>query len=327
MQPEVVAHTLMEVESKWKNEITAFLECNSSSPKKPSLCAMPERVFQRSCTSVMGVVVKASAGERSVVKEYMQNVCGEPVLQAWAKDSCLSFSSALDEGMTDDSYTNREDLNLTTSCTNLWQLLAQGEAKRIAKEAEERAIYEKKMAQEQAEAERKAAEAQAAAEKRAMEERKEAEKKAAEEAEKKAEEEAKKKTEEAKNKAAEAARQAAEAKKKAEDAAAKLKLQHELQHKTTTHKANEPKEAKAVQVQGVSQTTAAQKNVDAKSHDTKQRSEQPKEVKANAAAAKVKVAPAAANATKAAVGTPSPKPGATSKAAATTPAAHKTSKK
>lgn len=273
MQPEVVARTLMEVEGKWKNEALSFLECNASSPHAPGLCLEPERAFQHSCTSVMGVVVKASAGDRSVVNEYMQSVCSESILQGWTKASCLSFASTLGEGMTDDSYTNRQDLNLTAPCTNLWQSLAQGEANRMAKEAEERAAYEKKLAEERAAAERKAAEERAQAQKKAAEERTEAEKKAAEEkaiaekkaaeekaraaeqARKRAEEEAKKMAEEATKKAAAAAQRAAEAKKNSIEAAAKVKLQNV----TAAHKSKEAHALKAVVGHNASQTGATSK--------------------------------------------------------------------
>lgn len=262
MQPDVVAGTLAQVERNWRNEVVAFLECNASQPASQGRCAGPKQAFMRSCSSIMGAVVKASAGDRSQVKEYMQDVCGESVLEGFWKNNCLSFASSLDEGMTDDSYTNRVDLNLSLPCTNLFQAISVNEAKRIAKETEERAAMEKKLAEERAEvarkaaeeqaeaerrrveAERKAAEEKAVAERKAAEERAKAERKAAEEAKKKLEEEAKKKAAEAKKKAEEAAHEAEEAKRKAAEAAAQLKKKDE-QAKQNTHEAKPAKPASA----------------------------------------------------------------------------------
>lgn len=227
MQPSVVAGTLAQVENNWRDEMIAFLECNASHAGSKDLCARPQQAFLKSCSGVMSAVVKASSGQRAVVNEYMQDVCGQSVLQGVWKDGCFSFASALGEGMTDDSYTNRVDLSLVGPCTNLFQTLSVGEEKRIAREAEERVAMEKKMAEERADAERKAAVERAEAERKATEARAAAERKAAEEAKKKLEEEkkrleqeAKKRAEEAKKKAEEAANQAEIAKKKAAEAAA-----------------------------------------------------------------------------------------------------------
>lgn len=251
MQPDVVAGTLAQVERNWRNEVVAFLECNASQPASQGRCAGPKQAFMRSCSSIMGAVVKASAGERSEVKEYMNDVCGQSVLEGIWKNSCLSFASSLDQGMTDDSYTNRVDLNLSLPCMNLFQAFSENEANRITKEAEERAAMEKRLTEERAAAAQKADEERAEAERKraeaehkAAEERADAERKAAEEAKKRLEEEARKRVEEAKKKSAEAARQAEEAKRKAAETAAQLKKK-DKQAQNNTHEAKSNKPAPA----------------------------------------------------------------------------------
>lgn len=210
----------------------SFLECDA---KRRSHCAKSKESFLHSCSSVMGAVVRASSGQRAVVKEYMTDVCTESVLQGDLKEGCLGFASVLDDSMTDDSYSNREQFNLAEPCANLWQLIAASKTKRMAQENEDSAAEEKRLAQERAESERKAAALRAEAESRIQEM---AKKRIAEE-----QAEKKMRTEE------EALEQVAEQKKHAEEdakAKAATEAKKEAQKKTKAGAAAEAKKVTQV---------------------------------------------------------------------------------
>mmetsp|Transcript_12890 Transcript_12890/g.40695 ORF Transcript_12890/g.40695 Transcript_12890/m.40695 type:complete len:347 (-) Transcript_12890:21-1061(-) len=228
LQPELAAELLTKVEDGWKAEAAAFVACNASTGGG---CAKSEEAFKSSCVTVVGAVLKGSSGDRNAVAEYMDDVCGEPLLRGWKRQHCQAFKQALASFMTADAYDNREHLDASRLCRGLWQRFSAEEAeeRRHALEAQEKA---------RAEAAKRAEEAAKVAAKRKEEEAKAA----AEEAKKHAEQEAKHKAEEAKRKAEEerlqaearrrkeedeVARQAAEAKRQAEEAAKRVKAKQE----------------------------------------------------------------------------------------------------
>jgi len=217
MQPEVVAEKLVGVEDKWQSFADTFIECSGSNATEIS-CNASTSEFKKSCDTVVTAIVQGSSGQRGVVKEYMETVCGVNALSGWRREQCQSLAVELNKVMSDDSYDNREDLDTTPICQAFWSKLSSEEKVRLAKLEAER----------KAEEDRKAEEERKAAEERAKEEaaRKEAEEKAAAEAaaeEKKAEaEEAKKKAEEAKEKAEEAKRHLEEAKRNAANVTTKV---------------------------------------------------------------------------------------------------------
>merc|ERR1719401_377830 len=208
LQPQVVATSLLKMEDEWRSQAELFAECNAT--VGGSSCNAAIRAFEHSCATVVGAVQTASSGDRSVVQEYMGDVCGQTVLEGWRKERCQSLALTITAGMTADSYQNRESLNIAGLCKKYWSSFAAAETARVAKErAEEdarrvaREAEEKKLAEKRAKAEKIAAQEAA---------KKEEQRKATEAARKEAEE--KRKAEEAKKeeqrKATEAARKEAE---------------------------------------------------------------------------------------------------------------------
>jgi len=234
MQPEVVARTLAEVEDQWKAQAASFAECNATSTDASTECGSEPSSFQKSCATVVSAVVKSSSGERSVVKEYMGDVCGQNSLTGWHQERCNELATAVTDGMSDDNYENRENFNSASLCTSFWTRFAVEEKARVDQERAEREAAEKKAEEERLAAEKKAAEE--AAEEQKRREKEEAERKAAEAkaaAEEAAEELAAKKAE-AEKQAEEAKHKMEEAKKAAEEAA----LRHRLAQANATKFSN-----------------------------------------------------------------------------------------
>lgn len=199
LQPDVVARTLADVEGRWREAVDAFLTCRTA--EHQSQCDSSKQTFLNSCSTVASVMLKASSGDRLVVKEYMSDICDEPVLQGVMRKSCFDFGGNLVDWMTEDSYTNRNEENLVNvPCTNFWNSFVASEEKSMNEERKNRAEEENRLAKERAEAERKAAEVQA--ERARLE---------AAEAKRRAEVEARRKAEEAKYQAEMAKREAAKA--------------------------------------------------------------------------------------------------------------------
>lgn len=169
MRPDIVAKTLAQVEQEWNDETSQFLECNSTHRGEEDAIkkCTPEN-FQKSCPTVVGAILKASSGTRSVVTEYMGDVCNQNALQGWMQDRCQVLSSALADAMSDDSYENRENLDTSRFCQGFWAKFAQDEIHRgereqkIRDEAALKAAEDAKKAADEAEAEKKRAEEEAA---------------------------------------------------------------------------------------------------------------------------------------------------------------------
>lgn len=130
LQPEVVAHTLAQLEDTWTAEADAFLECTSTGDIDREECARAPEAFKVSCKKVVGAVMQASSGERTEVQEYMSDICGNQELGKSKQERCNLFSSALLSSMSDDTYTNREHFNGTPVCTELFQDIAETERAR-----------------------------------------------------------------------------------------------------------------------------------------------------------------------------------------------------
>lgn len=210
MQPQVVATTLVRVEDQWRSQVTDFVECNMTS--SPGACSDNPWQFRKSCSKIVDAVLQSSNGDRGVVQEYMTAVCGEDQLKGWRSDFCRVFANTVSAAMTEDAYANREELDATGVCRQLWHGLADEESVRVQKERAEREAAEREAAEQQrlaaADKAAKAAEAAAAAERqraaqRAAQEAAEAKRKA-EEAVKRTQEQAAHQADEAKRKIAEA---------------------------------------------------------------------------------------------------------------------------
>mmetsp|Transcript_87587 Transcript_87587/g.154525 ORF Transcript_87587/g.154525 Transcript_87587/m.154525 type:complete len:325 (-) Transcript_87587:88-1062(-) len=246
MQPEVVARTLMNVEQEWKSEAAIFVECSGAGEGGDAVvdCNEAPKAFAKSCSTVVSAVVRGSNGDKDVVKEYMEDVCGQNSISGWQKDGCVDLAAAVEKIMTADNYENRNNLDASQPCLSFWSRFLETEKARAAKEEAERKEAEKKAAEEAAkqaaEAAKKAKEeAEAEAKAEAERQKVEAERKKAEEVERK-----KKEAEEAASRVAEAAKRVAEKKAEAEAVAkaAKEKMEEaarvEKEHQDLVAKAN-----------------------------------------------------------------------------------------
>lgn len=183
MRPEIVAHHLVNIEQEWRAQAGIFNECNSTSADDSLVdCSSAPTAFVASCAKVGQAMVQGSQGEKSNVNEYWMDVCSENVLEGADQRLCQKFGDAVQNGMSDDSYENRENFNINKICQNFWLRFIEEEKVRVQKEEEEHEAAEKaKVEKEVAEraAAEKAAEEAAAAEKATEE--KAAEEKQAEE--------------------------------------------------------------------------------------------------------------------------------------------------
>lgn len=217
MNPGAVAHILVQVEDKWLQQAMAFAACNTSDASGSACTEGAMGEFVASCKTVVGAMVEGSSGDKSVINEYLGDVCGQGELQGWKQQLCGNLTQALSNAMSEDSYTNREDMNFEKICSSF---MTQGFLKRAVEEEKAREEAERVRAAKEAEEARKRAEEEAKAEE-AKKKAEEAQAKA--EAAKKAADEAAKKREEAKAEAAEAKRkqdEAAEAEEKKKQAEA-----------------------------------------------------------------------------------------------------------
>merc|ERR1719421_2030138 len=106
----------------------------------------------------------------------MKDVCASNAASSSEEQGCKSFATALQQLMSDDESTNRNDLDLPNFCASYYKATvvvdAKAEKQRADKEAAEKKAAEEKAAKEAAE--KKAAEEKAAkeaAEKKAAEEK------------------------------------------------------------------------------------------------------------------------------------------------------------
>jgi len=226
MMPDVVAHSLVAVEDEWQAKAVLFNECKAQGTQEArSDCMEAKTSFEESCSKVVQATLEGSSGDREDAHEYLEDVCDQKVLDQWHKETCLGFSEVVAGAMTQDSFDNREHVDVGHLCSGFWAKFLSEEAKRAEAEAKAKAEREKVEAEAKAKAD---AEAKEKAEADA--------KVAAEEAAKTAEAEAKAKAEAAANAKAEAEAEAKakaekEAKKAKADAAAKAKAEEQAEAK------------------------------------------------------------------------------------------------
>jgi len=162
LQPDVVAHSLVRVEDEWRAQAAAFITCTEADGNISSGCSTSPAAFRKSCGKVVSAVLQASSGERSAVKEYLDDVCNQKELQGWRHDRCKSLKVVLTSSMSPDSYDNRESLNPEAVCGKFWSDFTAKEQARMQQEREATEAEERKEAQEAAEESKKATEEAAA---------------------------------------------------------------------------------------------------------------------------------------------------------------------
>uniref|UniRef100_A0A7S1LEX6 Uncharacterized protein n=1 Tax=Alexandrium catenella TaxID=2925 RepID=A0A7S1LEX6_ALECA len=244
MQPQVVAQTLVKVEDEWRAEARASAECNATGALSGAGCegGAPRR-FGKSCPTVLSAVVRASAGDRGVVQEYLDEICAQEQLKGWRSRVCQTFSFAVTAAMTADVYENREELDVASVCRDFWKGLAEDEKAIVAKERAEQEASERE------EAAKKAAVAKEAAEKAAKEAAELAERRQAEEATEAQRRQAEAAAEAKRQSEEEAARQAAAAQSAAEQVSAEADERQREVEKTLAEAQHAIQETESTQAQ------------------------------------------------------------------------------
>merc|ERR1719330_2202489 len=131
-----------------------FGECDGSTTD----CAEGFKAFEASCENLAVAIVQGSSGDRSVVSEYMSDVCAEDVLQDWHRDRCQSLATAITSAMSIDTASNRDEFASKSVCGGLWAQLQTDAKAQVEKERAARAEAEAQAAQAQARAAQEAAE-------------------------------------------------------------------------------------------------------------------------------------------------------------------------
>mmetsp|Transcript_20626 Transcript_20626/g.33264 ORF Transcript_20626/g.33264 Transcript_20626/m.33264 type:complete len:342 (-) Transcript_20626:84-1109(-) len=165
MQPEVVAKTLLSVEDEWKDQAASFLKCELSKNDVASdECGSAPQSFSKSCEVVVGAIVKGSDGDTEVTKEYMIDVCSQPAMTSWRRDTCISLAKDVAASMTASAYENRVNFKAKQACDEFWSQFLAGqramhqkeldakkaeEAERMKKEEQEKAEEAKKQKEEE----------------------------------------------------------------------------------------------------------------------------------------------------------------------------------
>lgn len=182
LQPELAAKSLVAMEDEWQAEAGIFAECEAHGETEARTeCVEAAKHFKGSCDKVVVAVLQGSSGERDSVKQYMDEVCNQDVMQDWHKERCVSLATDVNSLMTADSFENRNAMQTADFCSKMWENIVNGERERASKEADEeaeKAKEEVKLAEEKKQQDAEAAaKAQAEAEaeaKKAAEEKAEA---------------------------------------------------------------------------------------------------------------------------------------------------------
>jgi hypothetical protein len=147
LQPEVAAHTLVEVEKEWQTQVAAFVACNASASATATGCSGASLAFEKSCTEVVDVAVKVSKGDKAVVREYWSDVCGELSRDEPHKKQCELLASMIDAKMSPYAPENREVFNTAEVCNLFWKDLSGSENQRAQQELATRRVEEKAAAE------------------------------------------------------------------------------------------------------------------------------------------------------------------------------------
>jgi len=141
MQPELVAHTIIEVEEEWKAQTALFAQCNATHAVNVSFseCSGVPASFGKSCDTVVNAVVEGSIGNRDKAKEYMADVCSQSIIKDWHKEKCQLLALEISGAMSSDSYQNRLDFTSQKLCDSLFS--------HFLKEAERNMMEEKAKAE------------------------------------------------------------------------------------------------------------------------------------------------------------------------------------
>jgi len=164
MRPEVVSKLLSEVTHRWVSGAVAAMRHEVTSASE--LAAM-----KKSCGKVVASVVGGSEGDKARSVEYFREVCSRSTPAD--HDMCQQFADGLISKLSDDSYANREELNVGAFCAEFYsgavQKVASDQSKILDSEDAKKAEAAKKTAEEKAAQEKKTAELKVESEKLAAE--------------------------------------------------------------------------------------------------------------------------------------------------------------
>lgn len=145
MQPEVVAHTLKNVENEWRAQAALFAECDSEAADSIVNCQDAPSSFKKSCGVAVDSLVQGSSGDKGVTLEYMKDICSQSIITGWHRQQCEALALALRGAMSEDSYSNRYSMGSKHICDSLWSRFLKEQQKRLA---DEKAATQKQLEEE-----------------------------------------------------------------------------------------------------------------------------------------------------------------------------------
>lgn len=117
LQPDRVARLMVNVEQTWNDQAR---HCSNQGMEDED-CKNATSAFTESCGKMARAIVQGSDGKKDVVEQYLHLVCEEHSLAGSLGDRCRSFEGALLAAMSDNTYDNREELDVVGVCSSFWQ--------------------------------------------------------------------------------------------------------------------------------------------------------------------------------------------------------------
>merc|ERR1712039_1120587 len=135
-------------EDEWRDQATAFVECNASSSGGD--CSHTSLAFEHSCGTVVQAMLAASSGDRNTLQDYLKDVCGQEELQGWKQHECEVLTLSVLTGMGSDAYENRESFDVPSSCQRFWHHFLEDEKARgtVEYEAQQKILAAQKKEEE-----------------------------------------------------------------------------------------------------------------------------------------------------------------------------------
>eukprot|EP00927_Polykrikos_kofoidii_P009882 TRINITY_DN14149_c0_g1_i1.p1 TRINITY_DN14149_c0_g1~~TRINITY_DN14149_c0_g1_i1.p1 ORF type:complete len:273 (-),score=62.50 TRINITY_DN14149_c0_g1_i1:34-852(-) len=137
MRPEVVARAFVSVEDEWQAQASIFADCNNTTEAARDEmidCHAAPAAFARSCGQIVHSTVSGSGGDHIVVREYLDDVCRQNVMNGWRAERCHGLADTIIGSMTADSFSNRMKFDSTSVCSRFWTQFLAGEQERVAQD-------------------------------------------------------------------------------------------------------------------------------------------------------------------------------------------------
>merc|ERR1719401_1017111 len=91
IRPDAVARLMSKIEDEWRYQADAFAHCEDEKGKRGGKCPDMQKTFGKSCSTVVGAVMRGSDGDHDRVQVYMTAVCNEHTLSNWHRARCYQF--------------------------------------------------------------------------------------------------------------------------------------------------------------------------------------------------------------------------------------------